>query len=537
MTLLRSRLITVTDEDLQLAKWLYSNANARPNLQDFTAGLIRDCLTSDPPIAVQHQFQYTLDALTQIMRTNKATESYVTSIRKIICMLTNSYSVVQLLNELQGQPPVAAVEAAPAPAPAVKQETEQLQTVLLKRFQQWVSIFQGSSTPEKSFVPYVTQLSKQGILKVEDMSSFFFRVCAESSVSHYTKCVTAGDFEHSFLALDAMSRLIVYIIKYHGDASGANNLQAKVHYFTKILSIVVLVVANRHEEQGPAFQQKPFFRFFSSLLSDLHSLESQLGSVYFHLLIALSDTFSSLQPVYFPGFAFSWMTLISHRLFMPRLLSENREGWSAFHKLLLSLFKFLAPFLRSASMTVASRNLYRGTLRLLLVLLHDFPDFLSEYYFSLCDIIPPRCIQLRNVILSAFPASVNLPDPHLRNVKFESIPEMGPIPPILSDFSLILKNGDLKSYLDQCLMSRVSQTVLAALKDRLRLPSASATTDETYNIPLMNAVVMYIGVTSVAQVKARSGSSIFIPTDPGVVALTHLAYNLDPEGQSLPPYT
>lgn len=84
-----------------------------------------------------------------------------------------------------------------------------------------------------------------------------------------------------------MSKLIVFIIKYHGDASGANNLNAKVHYMTKILSIVVLVVANRHEEQGPAFEQKPFFRFFSSLLSDLHGIESHLGDAYLPLLIAL----------------------------------------------------------------------------------------------------------------------------------------------------------------------------------------------------------------------------------------------------------
>ncbi|KAH8108458.1 Not1-domain-containing protein [Phellopilus nigrolimitatus] len=509
VTLLRQQLITVTDEDHQLAKLLFNNPNARPNLQEFAAGLIRDCLTSEPPIATQQQFPYTLDALAQLVTSSKATES-----------------VVQLLTELhtgQGQPTrVASSET--------KQENEQLQAHLLKCFQQWVGVFQRSSAPEKMFVPYVTQLSKQGILKLEDMSSLFFRVCAESSISHYAKCIAAGDFEHSFLALDAMSRLIVYIIKYHGDASGANNLQAKVHYFTKILSIIVLVVANRHEEQGLAFQQKPFFRFFSSLLSDLHLLEVQLGSVYFHLLIALSDTFSSLQPVYFPGFAFSWMTLISHRLFMPKLLSsENREGWSAFHKLLLALFKFLAPFLKSASMTIASRNLYRGTLRLLLVLLHDFPDFLSEYYFTLCDTIPSRCIQLRNVILSAFPTSVNLPDPHLRSMKFDTIPEMGPIPPILSDFTLILKNADLRGYLDQCLLNRVTQTSLAALKDRLHVPGVTG--EEAYNLSLMNAVVMYIGVSSVAQAKARSGSSLFVPTDPGVVALTYLAFNLDYEGQ------
>lgn len=113
------------------------------------------------------------------------------------------------------------------------------------------------------------------------------------------------------------------------------------------------------------------------------------------------------------------------------------------------MFKFIAPFLKESDFQVAACDLYRGALCLLLVLLHDFPDFLSEYYFTrecyftLCDVIPPRCIQLRNVILSAFPPSIILPDPHLRNVKYESIPEMGPIPPLLSDFTSALKSGHL----------------------------------------------------------------------------------------------
>ena len=175
----------------------------------------------------------------------------------------------------------------PARLPAPSSETEQVKDKLFVWFQQWVNIYQRSHSPEKSFVPFITQLTKQGILKVEDMSSFFFRVCAESSVNSYIKCVAAGDFEHAFQALDAMSRLIVYIIKYHGDASGVNNDQAKVHYLTKILSIFVLVLANLHEEQGPTFQQKPFFRFFSSLINDLHAIETHLGSAYFQLLIAI----------------------------------------------------------------------------------------------------------------------------------------------------------------------------------------------------------------------------------------------------------
>ena len=170
---------------------------------------------------------------------------------------------------------------------SVKPETEQMRERLFVWFQQWVGIYQRSHTPEKSFVPFITQLTKQGILKMEDVSSFFFRVCAESSINSYIKCIAAGEFDYAFQALDAMSRLIVYIIKYHGDASGVNNDQAKVHYLTKILSIFVLVLASYHEEQGPAFQQKPFFRFFSSLVNDLHAFETHLGPVYFELLLAI----------------------------------------------------------------------------------------------------------------------------------------------------------------------------------------------------------------------------------------------------------
>ncbi|OSD02780.1 Not1-domain-containing protein [Trametes coccinea BRFM310] len=514
VTLLRSGLVTIAQEDQQLAKQIYTDP--KPSLQTFAAGLVRECLAADPPLATQAQFSYTLEILTQLAQSGKANEE-----------------VLRLLDDLRGvrRPAQPAAEVQPIRQPSVKPETETLRDKLFIWFQQWVSIYQRSHSPEKSFVPYITQLTRQGILKAEDTSSFFFRVCAESSVNSYIKHVNAGEMGFAFQALDAMSRLITYIIKYHGDASGVNNDQAKVHYLTKILSIFVLVLANMHEEQGPLFQQKPFFRFFSSLLNDLHSIEGSLGTAYFQLLLAIGDTFSSLQPMYFPGFAFSWMSLISHRLFMPKLLlSENREGWPAFYKLLSSLFKFLGPFLKTADLQSAGRDLYRGTLRLLLVLLHDFPEFLAEYYFSLCDVIPPHAIQLRNIILSAYPPNIILPDPHLPGMTFEAIPEMGPIPNILSDFAMSLRTADLKTQLDQYLLNRNSQpTFLASLKDRLRLP-AQESAAESYNLSLMNSLVIYIGVSSVAQSRGRGGP-LFVPTDPGVVALHYLATNLDVEGQ------
>lgn len=61
--------------------------------------------------------------------------------------------------------------------------------------------------------------------------------------------------------------------------------------------------------------------------------------------------------------------------------------------------------------------LYKGTLRVLLVLLHDFPEFLCDYHFTFCDVIPPSCIQMRNIILSAFPRNMRLPDPSTPNLK------------------------------------------------------------------------------------------------------------------------
>jgi CCR4-NOT transcription complex subunit 1 len=195
--------------------------------------------------------------------------------------------VTALLDDLRGvRRPT--VETPAIRQPSTKPGAESVREKLFISFQSWVSIYQRSHSPEKNFVQFVTNLTRLGFGKEDEVSLLFFRVCAESSVSSYMKCMATGDYEHAFQQLDAMSRLVVLMIKYHGDASGQNNEQMKVHYLTKILSIFVLVLANLHEEQGPQFQQKPFFRFFSSLINDFHAIEASLGTAaYFHLLVCI----------------------------------------------------------------------------------------------------------------------------------------------------------------------------------------------------------------------------------------------------------
>ena len=86
-------------------------------------------------------------------------------------------------------------------------------------------------------------------------------------------------------------------------------------------------------------------------------------------------------------------------------------------------------------------------------------------------------------------------------------------------------------HLDQCLLGRSNPSFSTTLKTRLLLTTPVEDGSETYNLSLMNALVMYVGVSSVAQAKARSGSSFFNPEDPGVVLIKFLAEDLDAEGQ------
>jgi CCR4-NOT transcription complex subunit 1 len=78
VTLIRSGLITVAQQDQQAAKLLYSAP--RPNLQNFAASLIRECLVADPPVASQSQFSFTIEALLRLAQSGSVTEEYAVCI-------------------------------------------------------------------------------------------------------------------------------------------------------------------------------------------------------------------------------------------------------------------------------------------------------------------------------------------------------------------------------------------------------------------------------------------------------------------------
>lgn len=210
-----------------------------------------------------------------------------------------------------------------------------------------------------------------------------------------------------------------------------------------------------------------------------------------------------LNPSFVPGFSFSWVQIISHRFFLPRLIqSERRMLWSVYKLLLVDLLEFLNPYLLRVPLTNTIRIFYKAALRIMLVLVHDFPEFLCDYHFELVNVIPYSCVQLRNLILSAFPQDMKLPDPFTPNLKVDLLPEINQSPNILSDYTSHLVRLNLLENLDIYLETRGPQSFLNNLSSSFMIePSGSG---PKYDIKAINSLVLYTGMKAISNSKSKT---------------------------------
>lgn len=125
----------------------------------------------------------------------------------------------------------------------------------------------------------------------------------------------------------------------------------------------------------------------------------------------LADMLKELRPTHYPAFAFAWLELISHRLFMPHFIkrqdSQQNQAWIQIKDLLVYAFQFLKQnMLPGQKASKALDAFYVGTIRIVLLILKDYPDFLCDYHFSFVNNLPEHAIQLRNMILAAVPRHI-----------------------------------------------------------------------------------------------------------------------------------
>nr|CAB3500171.1 unnamed protein product [Digitaria exilis] len=227
----------------------------------------------------------------------------------------------------------------------------------------------------------------------------------------------------------------------------------------KILAVTARIIQKDAEEKKLSFNPRPYFRLFINWLSELTTSDLHHDSTNFQVLTAFANVFHILQPLRVPAWRFILL-------------------------------------------------LYKGTLRVLLVLLHDFPEFLCDYHFSFCDVIPPSCIQMRNVILSAFPRNMRLPDPSTPNLKIDLLAEISIAPRIMTDVDGALKAKQMKVQVDEYLKRPEGSLFLTDLKQKLLLPQNEAHAAGTrYNVPLVNSLVLYVGMQAVQQLQQNKANA------------------------------
>ncbi|XP_061139908.1 CCR4-NOT transcription complex subunit 1 isoform X11 [Syngnathus typhle] len=408
---------------------------------------------------------------------------------------------------------------------------------------EWVNLYHSAAAGRdstKAFSAFVGQMHQQGILKTDDLITRFFRLCTEMCVEisyraqaeqqHNPAASAAIIRAKCYHNLDAFVRLIALLVKHSGEAS---NTVTKINLLNKVLGIVVGVLIQDHDVRQTEFQQLPYHRIFIMLLLELNAPEHVLETINFQTLTAFCNTFHILRPTKAPGFVYAWLELISHRIFIARMLAHTpqQKGWPMYAQLLIDLFKYLAPFLRNVELNKPMQILYKGTLRVLLVLLHDFPEFLCDYHYGFCDVIPPNCIQLRNLILSAFPRNMRLPDPFTPNLKVDMLSEINIAPRILTNFTAVMPS-QFKKDLDSYLKTRSPVTFLSELRSNLQVSNEPG---NRYNIQLINALVLYVGTQAIAHIhnKGSTPSMSTITHSAHMDIFQNLAVDLDTEGRYL----
>lgn len=171
---------------------------------------------------------------------------------------------------------------------------------------------------------------------------------------------------------------------------------------------------------------------------------------------------------------------------------------------------------------------------MLLVLLHDFPEFLCEYCYDLCDSIPCNAIQMRNLVLSAFPRNMRLPDPFTPNLKIDSLPEITNTPKGSNSMLAALANVPFKKDLESYLRTRSPVTFLSELRGDLQQMGTTQQVDTTrYNIPLINALVLYVGQMAIQTITPKHINMTTIAHSSHMDIFQNLAVDLDTEGKNL----
>jgi CCR4-NOT transcription complex subunit 1 len=289
ISLIQAGILNTSELDDRLAKSM-REGNKLATL--FTANLIREAVLSPSPAAERGDFQSCLHAIDSMIR--ELAPLVPKTVRKLWRDLREDKYTT---DDTEGE------------------DDTEINEVYVKVFAEWVALVSQPTTRRAHVLAFIQQMHSQGILGDDVISTTFYRVNLQMSIGSFFKFAPTTQTTEVYRVIDAFALLLVSVVQYNGDAPGA-----RILYLTKLLSLIVLVFMDMHEELVEQFQQKPFFRLFSMMLTYLLRDNEAFEPIEYEILAVFGEALSVLQPTYFPNFTFAWWALVSHQHFMPRLL-------------------------------------------------------------------------------------------------------------------------------------------------------------------------------------------------------------------------
>lgn len=392
-------------------------------------------------------------------------------------------------------------------------------------FEEWIRLYNNFNTPEKAQVAFVKQLRMKSIIATKDDFLVFVRRAIDVSVAYYEQILpTSGNSTEALTAADAIIKLVVIFAKDCG-AEHEDPKAGLLPVLETITSLIAVVLNHHHVTRGEHFNQRVFFRLFSMLMhgADAIFVESpSLDLCRQEFLLRLADTLLQLSPERFPGFSFSWVALIGHRRFMPDLLLlESKRGWPHYTKLLQSLLRHISEHMKAIEVTDVIKQFYSAIVKLLVILAHDFSDYVWANAFQLCLSISPHCTQLRNIVLNCGPRS-EAGEPIPQDLQADAVSSLA-----------YLREAGMLDILEQLVQAGPSEDAIAHLTHAINKSNANVTTYG--NVPLgvdqtlIDGVVTYIGNHAVS--KASQERPLFVPGATDVATLSLLVHELSPQAR------
>ncbi|KAI5304312.1 hypothetical protein KEM56_006638, partial [Ascosphaera pollenicola] len=455
---------------------------------EILSGLLDRVLLNDEPVALRSDFTASLEAMGLWLTEDPG--------------LTLATEIIQKLRDC-GIPEVVA----PLLSDNARSQRDQMEYI----FSEWLGLYKSISPGDMKYLVFLDDLHDRRTMDNQETSALFLRVAIDLSVAMFEHvCQTPrGNLDEAFLAVDALAKLIILLVKHQGYVEQEPDRKSKPEYLRSILSIITLVMNHHHVMRGVAFNQRVFFRLFSSILCEYYELQLNQSTNNNEMVMVFAETFLATQPVYMPAFTFGWTGLISHRDFLAGILNmPDQAGWPIYCELIQALLLHIGEQLK-APMSWHTRDLYNGVLRIILILHHDFPEFILENHYSFCNAIPAHCSQLRNLILSAYPSSFpKLPDPFREGLKMDSLEEIRQTPKVAGNISGPLDRAGIKNIVNDCLKSGPKEEAIQQIRSAVYKPLVKETALShlpiEVDVLLLNALVLYVGNDAVAPINRKT---------------------------------